>query len=150
MAGFLGLKTPVYDNAKYVRPGVDIPDMLIRNVYLGSALASYFTDSKDATTPDYLVVLMRGHGLAVLAPTIQDCVLRAVYTQKNAGIQTTSLTTHAAYFGSGRAGPSPTEIKYLIEDECKASLAMAIRYAMKPWGLWAREVEAIGLYVNEG
>jgi ribulose-5-phosphate 4-epimerase/fuculose-1-phosphate aldolase len=147
MAGFLSSKTPVYDNAKYVRAGVDIPDMLIRNTHLGGALASHFTDSESATTPDYAVVLMRGHGLTVLAPTIQDCVLRAVYTQKNASIQTTSLLTHAAYFGSNGA---PAEITYLSEDESRAAFDMTRWSAMRPWGLWLREVEATGLYVNRG
>jgi ribulose-5-phosphate 4-epimerase/fuculose-1-phosphate aldolase len=147
MAGFLGSKTPIYDNAKFVRAEVDVPDMLIRNTHLGSALASHFTDSENGSTPDHSVVLMRGHGLTVLGPTIQDCVLRAVYTQKNAGIQTTSLLTHAAYFGSNGA---PVEITYLSEDESKASLEMSLWSAMRPWGLWLREVEATGLYVNRG
>ena len=151
MGGFLGTKTPVYDNAKYVRAGVDVPDMLIRNTHLGGALASHFTDSESGTSPDYAVVLMRGHGLTVLAPTIQDCVLRAVYTQKNAAIQTTSLLTHAAYFGSsGIAASSRPEIKYLSEDESSAALEMTRWSAMRPWGLWLREVEATGLYVNRG
>lgn len=147
MAGFLGSKTPIYDNAKYVRAEVDVPDMLIRNTHLGGALASHFADSENATEPDHTVVLMRGHGLTVLAPTIQDCVLRAVYTQKNASIQTTSLTTRAAYFGSNGA---PVEIQYLSEDESKAALDMTRWSAMRPWGLWLREVEATGLYVNRG
>jgi ribulose-5-phosphate 4-epimerase/fuculose-1-phosphate aldolase len=122
--------------------------MLIRNTYLGNALASHFTDSASGTVPDYAVVLMRGHGLTVLAPTIQDCVLRAVYTQKNASIQTTSLLTHAAHFESNTAAASP--IKYLSEDECRAAVEMTRSTAMRPWGLWLREVEAAGLYVNQG
>lgn len=147
MAGFLGSKTPIYDNAEFVRVEVDVPDMLIRNTHLGGALASHFTDSKNGSTPDHSVVLMRGHGLTVLGPTIQDCVLRAVYTQKNASIQTTSLLTHAAYFGSNG---SPAKIAYLSEDEANASLEMSLWSAMRPWGLWLREVEATGMYVNRG
>jgi ribulose-5-phosphate 4-epimerase/fuculose-1-phosphate aldolase len=151
MGGFLGTRTPVYDNAEYIRAGVDVPDMLIRNTHLGCALASHFADSESGTSPDHAVVLMRGHGLTVLAPTIQDCVLRAVYTQKNASIQTTSLLMHAAYFGSSRAATAPTpEIKYLSEDESRAALDMTRWSALRPWGLWLREVEATGLYVNRG
>jgi ribulose-5-phosphate 4-epimerase/fuculose-1-phosphate aldolase len=122
--------------------------MLIRNTHLGNALASHFADSESATLPDYAVVLMRGHGLTVIAPTIQDCVLRAVYTQKNASIQTTSLLTNAAYFGS--SGASHAEIQYLSEEESTAATEMTRWSAMRPWGLWLREVEAAGLYVNRG
>jgi ribulose-5-phosphate 4-epimerase/fuculose-1-phosphate aldolase len=121
--------------------------MLIRNTHLGNALASHFTDSEGGAEPDYAVVLMRGHGLTVLAPTIQDCVLRAVYTQKNASIQTTSLLTHAAHFGSTI---SHAEITYLSEEESAAATEMTRWSAMRPWGLWLREVEAAGLYVNRG
>jgi ribulose-5-phosphate 4-epimerase/fuculose-1-phosphate aldolase len=129
---------------------VDVPDMLIRNTHLGSALASHFADSESGTEPDYTVVLMRGHGLTVLGPTIQDCILRAVYTQKNATIQTTSLLTQAAYFGSNTAAASKPEIQYLSDDESKAALEMTRWSAMRPWGLWLREVEAAGVYVNRG
>jgi ribulose-5-phosphate 4-epimerase/fuculose-1-phosphate aldolase len=124
--------------------------MLIRNTHLGNALASHFANSESGRQPDYAVVLMRGHGLTVIAPTIQDCVLRAVYTQKNAGIQTASLLTHAAYFGSNGGAASRAEIKYLSEDESKAATEMTRWSALRPWGLWLREVEAAGLYVNRG
>jgi ribulose-5-phosphate 4-epimerase/fuculose-1-phosphate aldolase len=124
--------------------------MLIRNTHLGNALASHFTNSASGTVPDYMVVLMRGHGLTVLGPTIQDCVLRAVYTQKNATIQTTSLLTHAAHFGSNTPAASKAEIQYLSDAESKAALEMTRWSAMRPWGLWLREVEAAGLYINRG
>ena len=80
---FLGSTgTPIYDNAQYVRTGIDIPDMLVRNTHLGAALASHFstTATATATAPDHTVVLMRGHGMTVLG--LQDCVLRAIYPDK--------------------------------------------------------------------
>jgi ribulose-5-phosphate 4-epimerase/fuculose-1-phosphate aldolase len=125
-----------------------MPDMLIRNTHLGAALASKFSDIVDGETPTHNVVLMRGHGLTVLGPTIQDAVLRAIYTQSNATIQTTALLTRAAYFGP--LAKSSEEIKFLSEEEATAALQMTRWSAKRPWGLWLREVEAANLYVNRG
>jgi ribulose-5-phosphate 4-epimerase/fuculose-1-phosphate aldolase len=135
----------VYDISDYYN-SEDIQDMLVRNTHLGAGLASLFSESADdsSKTPDHAVVLMRGHGLTVVAPNIQECVLRAVYTQKNASIQTTALTTRAAHFGTSSALP----VKYLSATEAAASADMTGWSAMRPWGLWVREVEAAGLYVN--
>lgn len=94
---------------------------------------------------------MRGHGFTVQASNIEECVLRAVYTQQNAQIQTTTLLTRSAFYGSSLTssnGPSP-EIRYLDEEECVAATAMTKWSAYRPWGLWAREVEANPLYVNQ-
>jgi len=121
--------------------------MLVRNTYLGAALASCFSDSPTATSPDHAVVLMRGHGFTTQGANIEQCVLRAVYTQQNASIQTTALLTHAAHF-SGRDTQTP-EIKYLDEEESQASGVMTDWSAYRPWGLWTREVEAHDLYVNQ-
>ena len=122
--------------------------MLIRNTHLGAALATYFSSNPNSPAPDRTVVLMRGHGMTVLAPTIEDCVLRAVYTQSNAAIQTTTLLTQAAYFGGKTA--EAAEIKYLSDEEAAAAMDMTKWSAMRPWALWLREVEAVGLYVNRG
>lgn len=140
--------TPIYDNSEYIRPGVDIPDMLVRNTHLGAALASKFAT---ATAPDHAVVLMRGHGMTVIGPTIQDCVLRAVYTQNNAAIQTTALLLRAAYRAELAQGQHMGEgIRYLSEEEAEAAMEMTKWSALRPWSLWLREVEAHGLYVNRG
>lgn len=144
--------TPVYDNAKYVRAGTDIPDMLIRNTHLGAALASHFCTKADATVPDHNVVLMRGHGMTVVGPTIQDCVLRAVYTQNNAVIQTTTLLTRAAWRTelAAHGKQAEEEIAFLSEEEAEAAMEMTRWSALRPWTLWLREVEAAGIYVNRG
>ncbi|RFU30116.1 hypothetical protein B7463_g6228, partial [Scytalidium lignicola] len=151
MSGFLHSSgAPVYDNAKHLRPGVDIPDMLVRNTHLGAALASKFSTAS-STSPDQSVVLMRGHGMTVVGPTIQDCVLRAIYTQNNATIQTTALLTRAAWRSELAQGQEPAEpIHYLSEEEANAAMEMTKWSAMRPWKLWLREVEAAGLYVNRG
>ena len=139
MVGFLGTRTPVFDIGNYYEPG-DRKDMLVRNTKLGAALASRF----GTTQPDHAVVLMRGHGFTVKGSSIMDVVLRAVYTQQNAGIQTTALLTSAAYFGKS----ARYEVTYLSEEETEGSTEMTKWSAARPWRLWLREVEAQGMYVN--
>jgi len=152
MGGFLrSTGTPIYDNSKHVRAGVDTPDMLVRNTHLGAALASKFATTETATAPDHVVVLMRGHGMTVVGPTIQDTVLRAFYTQSNAVIQTTTLLTRSAYVSELAQGQDIREgIHYLSEEEAGAAMEMTKWSALRPWSLWLREVEAAGVYVNRG
>lgn len=153
MAGFLGKHIPVYDIAKYYQDG-DAQDMLVRNTRFGNTLAEQFSSPSAASSskqaPDHPVVLMRGHGFTVAGSSIQETVLRAVYTQQNASIQTTALTTSAAHFGPpGTNGQgSSSQIHYLSDKECEGALEMTKWSAYRPWGLWLREVEALGLYVN--
>lgn len=148
MAGFLGTQTPVFDIGKHYEPG-DKKDMLISNTRFGKVLASCFAaETGDSSQPDHAVVLMRGHGFTVQGPSIMDVVLRAVYTQQNAGIQTTALLTRAAHFGPAQAATEGTGIMYLSEEETEGATDMTRRSANRPWRLWLREVEAQGLYVN--
>jgi len=142
MAGFLGTGVPVYEIADAYQPH-DIQDMLVRNTHLGAALATCFSGGeKGAHLPKHAVTLMRGHGFTVVAENIEECVLRAVYTQKNAMIQTTALTTCISYGGAAQ------NIRYLSENESAAATNMTKWSAQRPWKLWLREVEACGLYVN--
>ncbi|KAK4943257.1 hypothetical protein LTR10_017099 [Elasticomyces elasticus] len=132
MAGFLDAQQPD-----------DISDLLVRNTHLGSSLAASFgTSHSEEYSPQHVVALMRGHGFTVLAGSIQDCVMRAVYTQKNAAIQTTALTMRAA--DSSATAP----IKYLSQKEVADTTWSIAKSAHRPWGLWLREVEACGLYAN--
>jgi hypothetical protein len=89
--------------------------------------------------------------MTVVGPTIQDCVLRAVYTQNNAAIQTTALLTRAAYRAELAQGQEMERgIHYLSEEEADAAMDMTKWSALRPWTLWLREVEAAELYVNRG
>jgi len=142
----------VFDIAQHYRPG-DTHDMLVRNTRLGGALAAHFASEADPSKPIHSVALMRGHGLTVHGPSIQDAVLRAVYTQQNAAIQTTALITRAAHYGlqswsGGMSASGGEEIAYLSEKEADDAAGMTQWSAMRPWKLWLREVEAAGLYVN--
>ena len=147
MGGFIGTSAPVFEIGKYYEAG-DHKDMLIRNTRFGAALASYFAPP-DHDQPSHAVVLMRGHGFTVQGPSIVDVVLRAVYTQQNANVQTTALLTRAAYFGPRQEASQAVEVHYLSEEETEGALEMTKRSAYRPWGLWLREVEANGLYVNQ-
>ncbi|KAJ9647512.1 hypothetical protein H2204_000141 [Knufia peltigerae] len=145
MAGFLGASVPVWDIADAQKPG-DTCDLLVRDTHLGASLAAAFSPGADhvgGDAPQSVVVLMRGHGFTVLAGSIQDCVMRAVYTQKNAMIQTTALTTRAA-----DPSAAATAVRYLSQKEVDDTTWSIRQSAHRPWGLWLREVEACGLYVN--
>ncbi|KAI0127095.1 class II aldolase and Adducin N-terminal domain-containing protein [Xylariales sp. AK1849] len=137
LAGFLGHWVSVFDIAAAYQP-TDTKDLLVRSSHLGSALAKCFEYGQ-------AVVLMRGHGFTAVADSVEEVVLRAVYTTRNASIQTQALTTSAAY--GSRDGPL-TPIKYLSPEEAEAARGMTAWSAQRPWKLWCREVEAAGLYVN--
>lgn len=140
VAGFLGAGKKgfpeVYDASRHLQAD-DIPDLLVRNAHLGEPLAACFDGGA-------VVALMRGHGLTVVASSIEVVVSRAVYTVKNAGIQTTAMAMQAAFAAQGgQAG-----LQFLDERESQASTQMGKDTSQRPWKLWVREVEASGLYVN--
>ncbi|OJJ50312.1 hypothetical protein ASPZODRAFT_149670 [Penicilliopsis zonata CBS 506.65] len=130
----------------HLRPS-DQRDMLVRNTHLGGALASYFS-APESTKPEHAVVLMRGHGFTVQAESIEECVVRAVYTRKNASVQTTTLLTRAAYEATQPSAELPA-IKYLDDDEVQGTNLMTKESAYRPWGLWVKEVEGHHLYMNK-
>jgi len=80
MAGFLPQTTPVFEirNAAGDDNGILVSDRM-----LGAALAKSLGDAP--------VALMRGHGSAVVGPSIRVAVFRAVYTQVNAQIEAEAL-----------------------------------------------------------
>lgn len=155
MAGFLGSGSgaeaeaanavPVFDIADFFQE-TDVHDMLVRNQNLGDALASHFQNGNTVT-------LMRGHGFTAVGETLETTVFRAIYTDKNAAIQSNALTMRAAVFGSGAgvvagSGGGIGEIKYLTPEEERDSTNMTIWSVSRPWELWIREVEKSGLYEN--
>jgi HCOMODA/2-hydroxy-3-carboxy-muconic semialdehyde decarboxylase len=78
-AGFLPLETPLFDSREAYGPAVKERGMLVRNAMLGAALAK-----KLGNNP---VVLMRGHGMTVVADSVKRATVRAVYTQIDAQVQ---------------------------------------------------------------
>jgi HCOMODA/2-hydroxy-3-carboxy-muconic semialdehyde decarboxylase len=85
---------PVFHNGSFLYSGVpvfdirdvagDSTDLLIRDNRLGQALAESLGDNA--------VVLMRGHGDAVVGATLHAAVIRAIYTEENARVQAQALS----------------------------------------------------------
>uniref|UniRef100_A0A8H7KAA5 Class II aldolase/adducin N-terminal domain-containing protein n=2 Tax=Bionectria ochroleuca TaxID=29856 RepID=A0A8H7KAA5_BIOOC len=137
MAGFLGVKgAAVFDIAEHRDPALGA-DMLVRTEKTGSALARTFDETNRVT-------LMRGHGFTLIADSIEMAVMWAIYTQKNALIQTTAATLQSLYGPSGSAN----DLLHLDDEEASLAEVMTKRTVQRPWQLWVREVEACGLYVN--
>jgi ribulose-5-phosphate 4-epimerase/fuculose-1-phosphate aldolase len=99
MAGFLPAQVSVFDHREVAKDDPSLRGkLMVNNAKLGAALAR--------TLGGDSVVLIRGHGNAVVGATLPWAVLRAVYTQLNARIQ-----MEAAALGR--------DTIYLNEDEIK-------------------------------
>ena len=137
MVGFLGADGAAgFDIAQHRDP-TQGADLLVRTEQTGAALARTFDNNNSVT-------LMRGHGFTVVADSIEVAVMWAVYTQKNAVIQTTAATLQSTYDCIGPSMP----LSYLSDEECLIAKAMTKRTVQRPWKLWVKEVEACGFYVN--
>lgn len=133
----------MFNIAEHYQSG-DIQDLLIRDVRLGEALASHFSKGPKRDSLQ-AVVLMRGHGFTTIASSPEECIFRAIYTQDNAGIQTTSLALNAGLPRSSESGN--IDVQYLSEDEVSAATGMGQSAWTRAWSLWVREVQANSLYV---
>ena len=139
MAGFLGSRGVTnFDVGRHVGSGQSA-DLLVRTPTVASSLAACF-DNDSAN-----VVLMRGHGFTTVATSIEMAVLRAIYTQKNAAIQTASLGLST----SQRLQNLPADLGFLNERECLVADEMTAKTVRRPWELWVEEVRWHGLYKNE-
>jgi HCOMODA/2-hydroxy-3-carboxy-muconic semialdehyde decarboxylase len=80
MSGFLPLKVAVFDHRNLSKDDPDLRGkLMVNNAKLGAALAR--------TLGGDSVVLIRGHGNAVVGASLPWAVFRAVYTQLNARVQ---------------------------------------------------------------
>ncbi|RRD22375.1 class II aldolase/adducin family protein [Brucellaceae bacterium VT-16-1752] len=117
MAGFIGQEAPVFE----IRDtSGDSTDLLISNNALGRALAEKF-DSSD-------IVLMRGHGSTVVAPSLKQAVYRAIYAEINARYQLEAT----------RLG----EVVYLTEGEGRIAAQNIEAQVHRPWELWVEQAKA--------
>jgi ribulose-5-phosphate 4-epimerase/fuculose-1-phosphate aldolase len=78
-ASFLPLETPLFDSREAYGAAAKERGMLVRSAVLGAALAK-----KLGNNP---VVLMRGHGMTVVADSAKKATVQAVYTQIDAQAQ---------------------------------------------------------------
>jgi len=116
MSGFVGAETPIFEIRECAGDG---SDLLIRNRELGAALAKSLGPKA--------VVLMRGHGVTVTGPSLQEAVYRGVYVDVNARLQLEAIGLGA--------------VNYLTEPEGRAAAAANASQIGRAWELWKMKVE---------
>jgi HCOMODA/2-hydroxy-3-carboxy-muconic semialdehyde decarboxylase len=115
MAGFLGKGSAFFE----IRNSDPESDMLIRDVYLGEALAKSLGKNN--------CVLMRGHGATVVGNSIEQVVYRAIYTEMNAKLQMQAMNMG--------------EVTYLNNIEADKASAANDGQILRSWNLWKKKVE---------
>ena len=116
VAAFLSPAVPVYD----LRATVRTSNMLITDRQLGKALAEALGNNS--------VVLMRGHGNAVVAANVGLATFRAFYTEVNARLLLQARTLD---------GP----IMFLDPDEAARADELHQRGYVRQWELWKQELD---------
>ena len=111
MSGFLGSATPTFEIREAGGPATD---MLIRDRKLGAALARALGAAPFA--------LMRGHGSVAVGATLKQVVLRAIYAEVNARLQSEALRLGA--------------INYLNDAEAANAARTIDSVIDRPWDLW--------------
>jgi ribulose-5-phosphate 4-epimerase/fuculose-1-phosphate aldolase len=117
MGAFLWSGAPVFE----IRNQRKDSDLLVRDRPLGKALAE--------TLGSCNCVLMRGHGMTVVADAIPAVVYRAIYTEMNARLQMQAMQLE---------GP----IEFLSDEEGRRSWAANSGTLERPWELW--KAKALG------
>jgi HCOMODA/2-hydroxy-3-carboxy-muconic semialdehyde decarboxylase len=113
-AAFIGKGLPVFD----IREAAGITDMLVSNAERGAALARELGEEP--------AVLMRGHGVAVVGPTLRHAVGRSIYLEVNARIQLEAI---------GLGG----EVTYLAPEEATEVMKLGENGGYeRAWELWKR------------
>jgi ribulose-5-phosphate 4-epimerase/fuculose-1-phosphate aldolase len=116
MSAFVGTETPIFEIRECVGDG---SDLLIRNGELGAALAKSLGPKA--------VVLMRGHGVTVTAPTLPEAVYRGVYVDVNARLQLEAIGLGA--------------VNYLTDQEGRAAASTNASQIGRAWDLWKMKLE---------
>ena len=114
-AAFLAAGVPVFN----IRDRFGETDIVISSAERGDALAEALGDKA--------VLLLRAHGFVAVAPTIQDAVFRAIFTEVSARVQ-----LQAASLG----GP----IAALSEEEGRKADAINLATVGRSWELWKKRV----------
>ncbi len=117
--GFLGGGgCPVFEMRDVAGDG---SDLLVSNPILGQGLVSSLGSSA--------IVLMRGHGSTVVGESLRQAVHRAVYAETNARLQL--------------QGMALGEVRYLTDDEARASDATTSSHLDRAWVLWRRKARRL-------
>jgi len=115
MGGFLTSKTPLFEIRDVAG---NATDLLIRSPQLGTELARCL--GREAA------VLMRGHGLTVVGDSLQQAVFRAVYAEKNAGIQARAIALG--------------DVTYLTDEEAASADRANQTQVQRAWEFWSGAV----------
>jgi ribulose-5-phosphate 4-epimerase/fuculose-1-phosphate aldolase len=118
-ASFLAFGAPIFDTRTIAADS----DLLIRTPAFGAALAK-------ALGPTAAVVLLRGHGEAVVASSLPDAVFRAYYTEVNAREQEQAIAL------GGK------DVEYITPEEAATREKESHQSFARSWELWKREVMA--------
>jgi ribulose-5-phosphate 4-epimerase/fuculose-1-phosphate aldolase len=113
MSSFIAEGVPVFESRN---SGVRDARIQIETAEMGGALAK--------TLGTHPAVLMRGHGGVVVGPSLPDAVMRAVYLQMNAQLQSEAMS-----LGGGN-------VTYLNSEEARTVNLNSDR----AWDLWKRQV----------
>jgi HCOMODA/2-hydroxy-3-carboxy-muconic semialdehyde decarboxylase len=115
MSAFIWQGVPVFD----IRDAMGgMTDMLVRNPAIGRTLAQ--------TLGSHAAALMRGHGAAVVGPSLPVAVFRSVYLEMNAKLQAQAMAQGAS-------------VRYLDPEEAKRAEASLAGTLARPWELWKRK-----------
>ena len=117
MAGFLPQRVPIFE----VRDvDGDNNNILVLNTKTGTGLAKALGQSS--------VVLMRGHGMSVVAPTLRMAVFRAIYTQVNAAIELQSMALGTPAFLNEKEAFNVNAIN---------------EHSLRAWNFWVAQSEVV-------
>ncbi len=114
MSAHVGLGVPIFEIRRFSNEG----QMLIRSPQLGRALASVLADKP--------MVLMRGHGATIVAPSLSLAVYRAIYGALNARLQMDAM----------RLGP---DVTYLSPEEVALCVEGVESTNERAWALWKKQ-----------
>ena len=114
MSAHVGLGVPLFEIRRFSNEG----QMLIRSPQLGRALAGVLADKP--------MVLMRGHGATIVAPSLSLAVYRAIYAALNAKLQMDAM----------RLGG---EVTYLSPEEVALCVDGVESTNERAWALWKKE-----------
>lgn len=114
-AAFIAFGVPVFE----IREKAGMTDMLIRNMTLGHDLAE--------ALGDHPAILMRGHGAAITAPTLQRVVARTIFLDLNARLQAEGMRMGAP-------------ITYLDIEEARKIEAREGHGLARTWEGWKQKV----------
>jgi len=114
MSAHVGLGVPVFEIRRFSNEG----QMLIRSPQLGRALAGVLADKP--------MVLMRGHGATIVAPSLTLCVYRAIYGALNARLQMDAVRLGGA-------------VTYLSPDEVALCVESVESTNERAWALWKKQ-----------